>query len=172
MSAHLDTVMQEARLFPPPKGIRGPRRIGSFAAYEAMWNDANRDIEAFWGKLADELHWFKPYSKVLEWNEPFANWFVGGQTNVSYNCLDAHLASPRRNKAALLWEGEPGDQRTLTYQQLHDEVCRFANVLLQPGHSSRRRRFDLYADGAGACDRHAGLRPHRRGAFGDFRRVF
>ena len=74
-----------------------------------MWDEAAGDIDGFWGKLAGELHWFKPYTKVLEWNEPFAQWFVGGQTNVSYNCLDVHLARPRQNKAALIWEGEPGD---------------------------------------------------------------
>ena len=71
---------------------------------------------------------------MLEWNEPFAKWFVGGQTNASYNCLDAHLDGPRRNKAAIIWEGEPGDARTLTYQQLHREVCKFANVLEAAGH--------------------------------------
>jgi acetyl-CoA synthetase len=125
--------MQEGRLFPPPVEFAAKARIGSLAAYEAMWKEAAADIEKFWGKLAGELYWFKPFGKVLEWNEPFAKWFVGGQTNVSYNCLDAHLASPRRNKAAIIWEGEPGDERTFTYQQLHREVCRFANVLVQQG---------------------------------------
>ncbi len=125
----LDTVMQELRLFPPSAEFSAQARIGSMQAYEAMWNEANQDIEAFWGKLASELHWFEPFTKVLEWNEPFAQWFVGGKTNVSYNCLDAHLSSARKNKAAIIWEGEPGDQRTLTYQQLHREVCKFANVL-------------------------------------------
>ena len=86
-------------------------------------------MDGFWGKMAHELHWFKPYSKVLEWNEPFAKWFVGGQTNVSYNCLDAHLSTPRRNKAAIILEGEPGDVRVYTYEMLHHEVCKFANVL-------------------------------------------
>jgi acetyl-CoA synthetase len=129
----LDTVMQETRLFPPSPEFAAKARIGSLAAYEALWNEANADIEKFWGKLAGELHWFKPYGKVLEWNEPFAKWFVGGQTNVSYNCLDAHLNGPRRNKAAIIWEGEPGDERTLTYQQLHREVCKFANVLVKQG---------------------------------------
>ncbi len=132
-AGQVDTVMQEARLFPPPAEFAAKARIGSLAAYEAMWNEAAADIEKFWGKLAGELHWFKPFGKVLEWNEPFAKWFVGGQTNVSYNCLDAHLNTPRRNKAAIIWEGEPGDERTLTYQQLHREVCRFANVLVQQG---------------------------------------
>jgi acetyl-CoA synthetase len=129
----VDTVMQERRLFPPTAEFAAKARISSLADYEALWNEANEDIEGFWGELAAELRWFKPYTKVLEWNEPFAKWFVGGQTNASYNCLDAHLDGPRRNKAALIWEGEPGDQRTLTYQQLHREVCKFANVLVQQG---------------------------------------
>jgi acetyl-CoA synthetase len=129
----VDSVMQEARLFPPSAEFAAKARIGSLADYEALWNEAAADIEGFWGELTAELRWFKPYSKVLEWNEPFAKWFVGGQTNASYNCLDAHLDGPRRNKAALIWEGEPGDERTLTYQQLHREVCKFANVLVHQG---------------------------------------
>jgi acetyl-CoA synthetase len=127
------TVMQETRVFPPPKEFAAAASIGSLAAYEALWNEAAADVEKFWGKLADELHWFRPFDKVLEWNEPDAQWFVGGQTNVSYNCLDAHLHTWRSNKAALVWEGEPGDTRTLTYQQLHHEVCKFANVLKKLG---------------------------------------
>ena len=126
----IDTVMQEARLFPPPPEFAAKARIGSLAAYEKLWNDAKADPPAFWAKFArEELHWFKPFDKPLIWNEPFAQWFVGGETNASYNCLDAHLSTWRKNKAAILWEGEPGDQRTLTYQQLHREVCKFANVL-------------------------------------------
>jgi acetyl-CoA synthetase len=125
----LDTVMHEERLFAPRPEFAAKARIGSMAAYEALWNEAAKDPPAFWGKLAHELHWFKPFDKVLEWSEPFARWFVGGQTNLSYNCLDAHLSGPRQNKAAFIWEGEPGDTRTLTYRQLHREVCRFANAL-------------------------------------------
>jgi acetyl-CoA synthetase len=83
--------------------------------------------------MAGELHWFKPYEKVLDWDCPFAKWFVGGQTNVSYNCLDIHLNTPRQNKAAYIWEGEPGDVRVLTYEMLHREVCKFANVLKSLG---------------------------------------
>src|SRR5262245_11624687 len=129
VGGQLDTVMQEARLFPPPQEFAARARIKSLGEYEKMWNEAVGDIERFWGNLAGELHWFTPYTKVLEWTEPFAKWFVGGKTNVSYNCLDAHLGTWRANKAAILWEGEPGDQRTLTYGQLHREVCRFANAL-------------------------------------------
>ncbi len=129
----IDSVMQETRLFSPPQEFAAKARIGSLAAYEKMWNEAAGDVEAFWGKLASELHWFKPFCKGLEWNEPHAKWFVGGQTNAAYNCLDRHLTGPTRNKAALIWEGEPGDERTLTYQQLHREVCKFANVLIHLG---------------------------------------
>ena len=115
------------------------------------------DLEAFWGRLAGELHWFEPFSKVLQWDEPLAQWFVGGKTNISYNCLDIHLQTPRRNKAALIWEGEPGETRVLTYPMLHAEVCRFANVLKKLGVGRRRRGFDLHAVGAGTGNRHAGL---------------
>jgi acetyl-CoA synthetase len=132
-AGQINTVMREDRVFPPPAEFAAKARIGSMAAYESLWNEAAADIEAFWGKLAEELHWFRPYDKVLEWNEPFAKWFVGGQTNASYNCLDAHLGTARQNKAAIIWEGEPGDTRTLTYQQLHREVCKFANALKKLG---------------------------------------
>jgi acetyl-CoA synthetase len=132
-SGQLDTVLQEARLFPPPQEFAAKALFKSLAEYEKQWSDAAADVEEFWANLADELHWFTPYSKVLQWNEPFAHWFVGGKTNVSYNCLDAHLNSATRNKAALVWEGEPGEERTLTYQQLHHEVCKFANVLKHLG---------------------------------------
>jgi acetyl-CoA synthetase len=125
----LDTVMQETRVFPPHEDFVARAAINSPQAYEKLWNEAAADVEKFWDQYARELHWFKPYDKVLEWNEPDARWFVGGLTNASYNCLDAHLSTWRRNKAALIWEGEPGDTRTLTYQQLHHEVCKFANVL-------------------------------------------
>jgi len=129
----LHTIMQEERLFPPPAEFVAKAHIKSLADYEKMWNEAAADLEKFWDNLAGELHWFEPYKKVLEWNEPFAKWFVGGKTNASYNCLDAHLDTWRANKPAILWEGEPGDQRTLTYQQLHREVCKFANVLKRLG---------------------------------------
>ena len=133
-SGQIVNVMKEARLFPPTDEFASKARIGSTEAYEKLYQQAAADPEAFWGKLAkEELHWFKPFDKVLDWQEPFARWFVGGQTNVSYNCLDAHLGTPRQDKAALVWEGEPGDERVLTYKQLHEEVCKFANVLKRLG---------------------------------------
>ena len=132
-SGSVDTVMQESRLFPPSKEFSSRARIGTQEQYDALWNEAKNDPQGFWDKYGKELHWFKPYSKVLEWNEPFAKWFVGGQTNACYNALDLHLKTPRANKAAIIWEGEPGDTRVFTYQMLHHEVCKFANVLKKLG---------------------------------------
>ncbi|RMF99828.1 MAG: acetate--CoA ligase [Planctomycetota bacterium] len=129
----IDNVMKEERKFPPPPEFVAKARISSMEQYEQMWQRAKDDPEGFWGELAQELHWFKPYDRVLEWEEPFAKWFVGGQTNISYNCLDIHLGTPRQNKAAIIWEGEPGDTRIYTYQTLHREVCKFANVLKSLG---------------------------------------
>lgn len=132
--AQITTVMQESRLFPPPAEFSAKCEIDSHTAYRELYDRAKANPEAFWAELArQELHWFEPFGKTLEWEAPYAKWFVGGKTNVSYNCLDAHLAGPNRNKAALIWEGEPGDERTLTYQQLHREVCKFANVLKAQG---------------------------------------
>ncbi len=130
----IDTVMQEDRIFPPSEKFVSQAQIASLEASQKMWDDAQRDPLVFWDQLAkEELHWFEPYREVLEWQEPFAKWFLGGKTNVAYNCIDAHLGTEREDKTAILWEGEPGDQRTLTYRQLHEEVCRFANVLKQLG---------------------------------------
>ncbi len=126
-------VMKESRLFPPPAEFAQRARVGSAEQYQELWDRAAADLEGFWGGMADELHWFKPYEKVLQWDEPFAQWFVGGQTNVSYNCLDAHLGTTRENKTAFIWEGEPGDTREITYKELHEEVCKFANVLKSLG---------------------------------------
>ena len=124
----------ENSLFAPPEKFAEQARVKSPAEYEQLYAEAQRDPEAFWARLArQQLHWFEPFQEVLRWEEPHAQWFVGGKTNVSYNCIDKHLTTWRRNKAAIIWEGEPGDTRTLTYQQLHDEVCRFANGLKSLG---------------------------------------
>ena len=126
----IDHVMHEGRVFPPSAEFSAAARIMSMEEYQALWDRAAADPEAFWDGLArEELHWFEPYHTVLDWREPFARWFAGGRTNASYNCLDAHRDTDVWNKTAILWEGEPGDERTLTYAELHAEVCRFANVL-------------------------------------------
>ena len=108
--------------------------------YRALYDRSVQDPEGFWGDVASsELHWFEKWTKVLEWNPPFAKWFVGGKINVSYNCLDRHLSTPRKNKAAILWEGEPGEQRCITYQELHRLVVRFASVLKSRGYKAGDR---------------------------------
>jgi acetyl-CoA synthetase len=135
-----NSVLQENRVFPPTKAFSATAHIKSMAHYRKLYNESIRTPDKFWGKQAkQELVWFKPWKKVLQWKEPFAKWFVGGQLNVSYNCLDKHLSTANANKAAIIWEGEPatdgrpGEERVLTYKQLHREVCRFANVLKRNG---------------------------------------
>ncbi len=132
-STAIESILNESRLFPPPASFAAEAHVKSFEEYERLYAEAEADPEAFWAKQAEELHWFRKWDQVLEWNEPFAKWFVGGKINISYNCLDRHLSTWRKNKAAFIWEGEPGEQRTLTYLQLHSEVCRFANVLKKMG---------------------------------------
>ena len=113
---NLEALLQENRAFDPPK---------EFAARAvARGSDVYRvpDREKFWESFAKELHWFTPWSRILEWNAPDAKWFVGGKTNIAYNCVDRHLSGPRRTKTAILWEGEPGEVRRVTYQELHRGV--------------------------------------------------
>src|SRR3954468_20849140 len=129
MHDNIESHLVEKRVFKPPPGFSSKARIKSLAQYRRMYRESIRQPAKFWTREAKELVWRTQWKKVVEWKPPFAKWFVGGKLNVSENCLDRHLAGPRRNKAAIIWEGEPGDKRTLTYQQLHREVCRFANVL-------------------------------------------
>ncbi|MBE7451531.1 MAG: acetate--CoA ligase [Kofleriaceae bacterium] len=125
----ITSVLVESRVFPPPPAFAAQARVGSLAAYEALCARAAAEPERFWAEIASELAWSQPWREVLDWELPDARWFVGARTNVSVNCLDRHLDGPRRNKAALLFEGEPGDTRVLTYHQLHREVCKAANAL-------------------------------------------
>jgi acetyl-CoA synthetase len=125
----IESVLHERRLFKPPKAFSARAHIKSMTQYKTLARQAEKNPEKFWASIAKELQWDKLWKQTLIWKPPFAQWFVGGRLNVSTNCLDRHLTTWRRNKAALIWEGEPGDCRTLTYQQLHHEVCKFANVL-------------------------------------------
>jgi acetyl-CoA synthetase len=129
----INSLLREDRVFAPPAPFAGAAHIKSREEYDRIYRRSIDDPEGFWAEIAGDLHWFKKWDEVLKWNEPFAEWFAGGQINISYNCLDRHLSGWRKNKAAIIWEGEPGDTRTLTYQQLHSEVCRFANVLKSLG---------------------------------------
>ena len=129
----IESTLVENRVFPAPAEFAANAHVKSFDEYEKLYQEAEQDTESFWAKQAENLDWFKKWDTVLEWNAPFAKWFVGGKINASYNCLDRHLTTWRKNKAAIIWEGEPGDVRTLTYQQLHIEVSKFANVLKKLG---------------------------------------
>ncbi len=133
MSADITSVLKETRLFKPADAFSSKAHIQTLDEYEKLYQRSIDDPEGFWAEQAQGLHWFRKWDKVLEWQEPFAKWFVGAKTNISYNCLDRHLTTWRKNKAALIWEGEPGDSRVLTYQDLHREVCKFANVLKSLG---------------------------------------
>ena len=125
----IDALLREDRAFAPPPAFREQANVRDASVYE----EAERDPEGFWARFAGELEWMAPWSRVLDWNPPHAKWFVGGKLNVSANCLDRHVRTARRNKAAIIWEGEPGDQRTLTYWELHREVNRFASALKSLG---------------------------------------
>jgi acetyl-CoA synthetase len=130
----IESILQENRSFPPSAEFASQAAVKSLDAYKQLYEAAKADPTGFWADLATkELHWFKPWDTVLDWsNPPFAKWFDGGKINLSYNCLDRHLAT-RGDKPAIVWEGEPGDSVTLTYKQLHAEVCKFANVLKGQG---------------------------------------
>ncbi|HET9985431.1 MAG TPA: acetate--CoA ligase [Longimicrobiales bacterium] len=125
----IEALLLEHRVFPPSEEFRRQADISDPGVY----GRALEDPEAYWAEWARELEWFEPWTEVLEWRPPHARWFVGGKLNAAHNCLDRHLAGPRRNKAALIWEGEPGDERVYTYWDLHREVSRFANVLKSLG---------------------------------------
>ena len=129
----IDSTLRENRVFPPPPEFAAKAYIKSLDEYETLYKQSIQDPEAFWANVAKDLHWFKPWDKVLEWNLPNAKWFVGGKLNLSYNCVDRHALGARANKTALIWEGEPGEVRRLTYAELHVEVQKFANALKSLG---------------------------------------
>ena len=127
--ADIDVLLQEHRRFPPPDAFRASAQVRDPSVYAA----AAKDLEGFWAARAAELEWIQPWKTVLEWDPPHAKWFTGGKLNVAVNCVDRHIRTATRNKAALVWEGEPGDRRTLTYWELYAEVTKFANVLRSLG---------------------------------------
>lgn len=146
-SAHpIESILREERKFTPNPAFSRQAFVKSISQYRELYEASIQNPEKFWADQAEaELFWFKPWERVLKWNLPNAEWFVGGETNVSVNCLDIHLDGNRANKAAIIWEGEPaeegmpGEVRTMTYRQLHREVCRFANVLKKNGIEQRDR---------------------------------
>jgi acetyl-CoA synthetase len=126
---NLSSMLREHRVFPPPAEFAAQAHVKSLEEYESLYRRSIQDPESFWAEIASELHWFTPWTQVLDWQPPSARWFVGGKINLCYNCVDRHALSDRKNKVAILWEGEPGETRTLTYGELYLEVQKFANVL-------------------------------------------
>ena len=135
----IESTMQENRVFPPPGDFAARARIKSMDDYKRLYRESIDNPEAFWGKQAEQLHWFKRWDKVLDWQVPTAKWFVGGKTNIAYNCLDAQIEKGRADKTAILWEGEPlgangqPEIRKISFKQLKDDVGRFANGLKKLG---------------------------------------
>jgi acetyl-CoA synthetase len=127
--ADIETSLHESRVFPPAEPFAQTAHVPSLGEYRALYEASLRDPEGFWAQQAETLRWSKKWDRVVEWNPPFVKWFLGGTLNLSENCLDRHASTWRKNKAAIIWEGEPGETRTLTYQELLREVGRFANVL-------------------------------------------
>jgi acetyl-CoA synthetase len=126
---NLSSILREHRVFPPPPEFAAKAHVKSLEEYETLYRRSIQDPEGFWAEVARELHWFTPWTSVLDWQLPSAKWFVGGKINLCYNCVDRHALSDRKDKTAILWEGEPGETRQLTYGELHIEVQKFANVL-------------------------------------------
>ena len=138
-SPAIENLFSEGRTFPPPDEFKAEALVTDRSLHE----QAERDLEGFWAEQAERLHWMKPWERVLDWDLPFAKWFVGGQLNVSDNCLDRHVEAGGGDKVAYHWEGEPGDARTITYEELRDDVARFANALKSTG-VQRGDRVNIY----------------------------
>jgi acetyl-CoA synthetase len=130
---NLDSILREDRVFPPPPEFAAQAHPGSLEQYEELYARSIADPDGFWEEAARELHWFAPWTKVLDWNLPWAKWFVGGKINISYNCLDRHVRNGKGDKTAIIWEGEPGEVRRLSYAELLAEVEKFANGLKSLG---------------------------------------
>src|ERR1700760_5170186 len=126
---NLDSILRENRVFPPTAEFAAQAHVKSLEEYESLYRRSIEDPESFWAEISRELHWFTPWTRVLDWQPPAARWFVGGRINLCYNCVDRHALGDKKNKVAILWEGEPGETRALTYGELYLEVQKFANVL-------------------------------------------
>jgi len=129
----IESMLNETRVFPPPAAFADRAHVGSYAEYQRLWDWARDDPEGFWADVAKAVDWSAPWTKVLDWQPPHARWFVGATLNASHNCVDRHCHGTRKNKAALIWEGEPGDRRVLRYDDLRREVAKFANALKSLG---------------------------------------
>ena len=168
----IESVMNETRIFEPAEAFKAQANVTGMEGYRALCEQADKDYEGFWAGLARELLvWKKPFTKVLdESNAPFYKWFDDGEMNVSYNCLDKHLAT-QPDKTAIIFEADDGKVTKITYQDLYHRVCQFANGLKSRGIEEGRPRHHLHADEHRGGGGDAGLRPHRRDPLGGVRRL-
>ena len=164
----LSNLMHEERHFDPPAELAKNANVTA-----EVYEEADRDRLAFWGKQAERISWAEPFTEVLDWsNPPFAKWFVGGKLNAAYNCVDRHVEAGNGDRVAYHWVGEPeGDTRDITYAELKDQVSQAANALTRARRRGRRPGRDLHADDPRDGRRDAGLRPDRRPAHRGVRRV-
>ncbi len=172
MASTIESVLQEDRVFPPSPEFVKQANISGEAAYKALCDEAERDFEGFWGRLANEnVLWSKPFTKVLdESNAPFFKWFPDGELNASYNSLDRHLET-QGDKVAIIFEADDGKVTKVTYKDLYASVCKLANALKSHGIQKGDRVLDLPADVDRGGGGDAGVRPDRRDAFGRVRRL-
>jgi len=147
VNTNMDSLLRENRVFSPAKEFSAKAHIGSLEQYESMYRRSIEDPNGFWAQAAGELDWFQRWSEVQSGDISHAQWFVDGKLNLSHNCVDRHAQGPRRDKVALLWEGEPGEVRRITYGELHEQVQRFANALKSLG----IRKGDRVAIYMGMC---------------------
>jgi acetyl-CoA synthetase len=132
--------MSDSKTYAPSPEFAAHANVNSIAEYRELYDRARKNPEVFWAELGlNELTWFRPFSQALEWEPPYAKWFAGGKINACYNCVDRHLATARKAKPAFIFEGEPGDQRVITYGELHRLVSRFATTLKQLGYQTGDR---------------------------------
>ncbi len=157
MASDLDRSNPDGSVFPPPPEFSARARIRSLEQYRSLYCRSIDDPQGFWSEMARELRWERPFDEVLDWNPPFARWFIGGRLNASVQCLDRHLAT-RGSKRALIWEGEAGEVRVLTYAELHDQVRRLARALKSLGVEGGGSRWHLPSAGARGGGFDAGLR--------------
>ena len=163
----LENLLREDRTFPPPEAFRA----NALASDEAIYDEADKDPEAWWAGHAERLRWTKPWERTLEWNPPFAKWFVGAEVNTTYNCVDRHAGGSRAQKPAIIWEGEPGDTRVLTYRELLDEVQSRGGDAQAARRAQRRQDRHLHADDSGGSGGDARMCPPRRSAHGGLWRL-
>ena len=139
MSQGIESVLQEDRRFSPSEDFKANAKLNSLEDYQKLYRQSLDDPDTFWGDVANELHWFEQWDQTIEWNEPFVKWFTGGKTNISYNSLEHQIAQGRGDKTAIIWEGENGDSLRLSYSEMKDKVCQFANMLKSKGISKGDR---------------------------------